>query len=895
MAHVRKGRRSQILPPLKDANGDVHSDTNIKAALLKDRFFPTKSNTVDIDKAARNDPPPLDTRPWTPITKEEHKALKNTSNKSAPGPSGINYKILKWANDACPEVLTAIFNLSLSTGTHTWKHATIVPVAKPNKPDYSAPKAYRPVSLMECTGKLLEKVITKCIADDIALYPDILPNTQFGSRPQHCTTDAALALTHRIQATRTSGHHAALVLFDISGFFDHIDANRTRDIFQKKGFPPNMVNWIFSFLTNRVASMRLDTTNLDPFPIPDGTPQGSPLSSILSAIFTSYLLTLSSQWNHSSLSLYVDDGAILMVSATPRSATTNAMAKLEESLKWLDSNGLSIDCDKTKLMIFSPKGYHGPKITSSAYTDPTTNSRHELKATTRLRYLGFFITPTLDWRPHVSIMAMRARSTIRGLSILGNSIRGLDLMHWKQVYSMYVIPILTYGAPLWFTGYRQKGLVQTLQTAQNEGIRKITKVFRTTPTAVTENMIGIAPIKYLLPRILHSFRNHMSATNPNHLLHTILTDDQCAYWRITPDTNLTSLLRDLEPSTYSTIPTRPWSPSNVSFTNPHPTPQTPTLYYVPSTVNDTHVIHVASKTNHTFTLLQSHIGLDHIQALGLAILSALHEHPTITTHYVHSSAFKHKLTALKPHRDSRLFQSIRDSLDTTSLHTFSFLEYYTRSKDSPNQTQRRLWNQRFAASPTNPPPPATLSPREHMWRKIRDEYNPIQHPSALACQTPDNGKPVAAIRGALKTHSRLITSSIIRIATGHCFDARYSQRFRPQSDDTLTCPHPHTRPHLHTRQHVIFQCSHFRGVRRRFLTRPWRLTAILQSEDASERLGLFLKESNCSILRPIPIATHIPTPTRNEPLNPDPPWAYPTLTYHIHTSLRYRIDPTITT
>ena len=92
------------------------------------------------------------------------------------------------------------------------------------------------------------------------------------------------------------------------------------------------------------------------------------------------------------------------------------------------------------------------------YTD-ANNDKHYLKATSRLRYLGFFITPTLDWRPHVSIMANRARSTIQGLSILGNSIRGLDLVHWKQVYLMYVIPILMYGAVVWYTGHRQKHLI----------------------------------------------------------------------------------------------------------------------------------------------------------------------------------------------------------------------------------------------------------------------------------------------------------------------------------------------------------------------------------------------------------------------------------------------------
>ena len=225
MARIRKGRRSQVLPPLKDINGKIHSDTNTKASLLKERFFPDKSNSVNIEAASLLDPPPLATRPWTPITPDEiHASLKDTNNKSAPGPSGINYKILKWAFDACPNAITHLFNLSLSTGTHVWKHATIVPVPKPSKPDYSIPKAYRPVSLMECSGKLLEKVITKRINDDISLFPEILPNNQFGSRPQHCTTDAALTLVHRIQSTRKTGFHAALVLFDISGFFDHIDA-----------------------------------------------------------------------------------------------------------------------------------------------------------------------------------------------------------------------------------------------------------------------------------------------------------------------------------------------------------------------------------------------------------------------------------------------------------------------------------------------------------------------------------------------------------------------------------------------------------------------------------------------------------------------------------------------
>ena len=876
MARVRKGRRSQVLPPLKDANGIVHSDTLTKSSLLKNRFFPEKTNAVDLTLASANDPTPLPTRAWLPIsTLEIAEAIKGTSNKLAPGPSGINYKILKWAFDACPEVFAHVFNLSLSKSIHPWKHATVVPVPKPNKPDYSTPKAYRPVSLMECTGKLLEKVIAKRIMNDIAMHPDILPPNQFGSRPQHNTTDAALALVHRVQATRSTGYHAALILFDISGFFDHIDANRTRDILEKKGFPPNMVKWVFSFLTDRFASIRLDSTTLAPFKVPDGTPQGSPLSPIISAIYTSFLLSLSSTWTHSSLSLYVDDGAILAVSATPKSACENAISKLEQSLRWLNTNGLQTDAEKTELMIFSPNRYRGPKW-DAAYTDPT-GTRHNIRPTSRLRYLGFYLTPTLDWRPHVSIMAMRARSTIRGLSILGNSIRGLDLLHWKQVYLMYVIPILTYGAEVWYTGHRQKHLVNMLQVAQNEGIRKITGVFRTTPTAISENMIGIAPIKFVLSRSLHSFRNRMSTTNPHHILHSILTEDQCTYWHVTPPTNLSSLLHNLTPSTYVHPPHSSWSPPNLSFAPHNPLTQSTVLYYVPSTVENSYIIHVASKTHSTYKLLRSFIGTDHIQALGLAIASTLREFPTITSHFIHTQSFEQKLTSSRPHRDSLTFSTIRDTIDSSPLTLFCFHLFHTHAKDSPNPTQRRLWNRQFSASPLQPLPPPPLSPREQMWQNVKNEYVPIIHPAALACQTPDNGKPVAAIRGAVKAHSRLITSSIIRIATGHCFDAMYSQRFRPSANDTRLCPHAHSRPHLHTRHHILFQCANYARERRRFLPRPWRLNTILQSEDATEKLGLFLKASNCSILRPLPTSARTPSPTlthssrNHNPLNPDPP------------------------
>jgi hypothetical protein len=102
------------------------------------------------------------------------------SNKSVPEPSGVRYKLLKWAHTARPDYLPYLFNLCLNSGTHLWKVATIIIVNKPQKPDYSIPKAYHPIALMECTGKLLEKIVAKCLNTNIQEF-DLLLMSQFGS------------------------------------------------------------------------------------------------------------------------------------------------------------------------------------------------------------------------------------------------------------------------------------------------------------------------------------------------------------------------------------------------------------------------------------------------------------------------------------------------------------------------------------------------------------------------------------------------------------------------------------------------------------------------------------------------------------------------------------------
>jgi len=52
-----------------------------------------------------------------------------------------------------------------------------VPIPKPSKIDYQVAKVYQPISLLECCGKLLERIISKRVLLDAAYFHLFPPPT----------------------------------------------------------------------------------------------------------------------------------------------------------------------------------------------------------------------------------------------------------------------------------------------------------------------------------------------------------------------------------------------------------------------------------------------------------------------------------------------------------------------------------------------------------------------------------------------------------------------------------------------------------------------------------------------------------------------------------------------
>jgi len=105
---------------------------------------------------------PIRTSDDIKFSKEEIKqAIETFSDKKAPGIDGITAGIYLRTFKIFPRLVTAIYNQCLKRGCfpQRWKIAKIIPIIKPGKENSTDPTKYRPFSLLNIGGKVLEKLL----------------------------------------------------------------------------------------------------------------------------------------------------------------------------------------------------------------------------------------------------------------------------------------------------------------------------------------------------------------------------------------------------------------------------------------------------------------------------------------------------------------------------------------------------------------------------------------------------------------------------------------------------------------------------------------------------------------------------------------------------------------
>ena len=229
-----------------------------------------------------------------------------------------------------------------------------------------------------------------------------------------------LSLTHNINEAKRKGLVSSFLTIDIKGFFDHVNHKRMISVLWRKGFPPEICQWVSSFLSDRMVCIWIDDYTSPLAKLKIGVPQGSPASPILSCLYSSEVIeVLNQSFIRSSLSYpvslrsYIDDVGFLAISNSLGENVITLKSTLQMVQSLFTSIGMKIDPDKCDLMHFSNRrgDNSSPSLTSSINGLDVTISPPKF-----IRWLGFYFDQKLTFNNHTKIMCARASNVVSGLS-----------------------------------------------------------------------------------------------------------------------------------------------------------------------------------------------------------------------------------------------------------------------------------------------------------------------------------------------------------------------------------------------------------------------------------------------------------------------------------------------
>jgi hypothetical protein len=242
------------------------------------------------------------------------------------------------------------------------KLAIVTPIFKANENNIF--ENYRPISVLSCFSKLLEKLMYSRLINFIDKN-QILSKHQYGFRKSRSTEFAIIELVDKITKGIDQGQYTLGIFLDLSKAFDTINHRILIEKLELYGIRGICLKWFKNYLENRKQTVKYNTIKSDEMIITSGVPQGSILGPIL------FLLYINDIQNFSrivSIILFADDTNIFYSHTCLKKLNEIMQTEINKISDWLNTNILSLNTTNTKFMLFrSSKRKQRHNITISIF------------------------------------------------------------------------------------------------------------------------------------------------------------------------------------------------------------------------------------------------------------------------------------------------------------------------------------------------------------------------------------------------------------------------------------------------------------------------------------------------------------------------------------------------
>ncbi|RAL58911.1 hypothetical protein DID88_009331 [Monilinia fructigena] len=409
-------------PPLV-VDGQPIEGTREKAQALLDKVLHRYDSTDDLEAD-----PILENRastlPWdTNVSLEEVERNTIGVSSTSPGADKVTVRLLKACWDSFKGYIRDLFECCLKRSylPKVWRLAEVVMPPKVGKKDKSSIRSWRPIALLSCVGKGLERTIARRIAWTSLTHSTLSPQ-HCGALPKRSAMDLVSAFVHDVECAFARKREVTLVTMDVQGAFDALLPRRLLKRMQDQGWPVPLLKMIRSFLQERKVMVRLEDAYTDESRVQCGTPQGSPLSPVLYMLYLAELLNQDQALRFG----YADDIALYRIGNTLEENVTAITQDVRRIEAWGLANKVAFAPEKLEMMHFTRRRHaHAPEavISPTLTIQPTTSAPGDTKQPA-LRWLGVWLDRKLTFKRHIAERVEKARKVALHIKHLANTVHG---------------------------------------------------------------------------------------------------------------------------------------------------------------------------------------------------------------------------------------------------------------------------------------------------------------------------------------------------------------------------------------------------------------------------------------------------------------------------------------
>jgi len=381
---------------------------------------------------------------------------KSLSNSKTLDFHNLSNNILKKLIGPLAEILTFLFNISISSGTFfdSMKISKVIPIFKSGS--HNEISDYRPISIVSPLSKIFEKIIKS----RLILFLDnlkILNDSQYGFRKKMSTELALMKFCNDTTNYLNNSKNTLAVFLDFSKAFDSVNHQILIDKLNHYGIRGTTLSLINSYLSNRTQYVQYNSENSNILKVTSGVPQGSVLGPLLFIIFINDIINTT---NNSEFIMFADDCTLYSNSTNITDLITSTNLNLKTIYQWSLLNKIYINMKKTKFIFFT----HTKGIAINNIDIKINNVNIERVDTFKL--LGVIIDSRLNFKSHINHVI--SKITI-SMGILFRIKPFLNRTTLKSLYYALVYSHLYYCNLIW--GSANKTDIQNIYTIQKRIIK----------------------------------------------------------------------------------------------------------------------------------------------------------------------------------------------------------------------------------------------------------------------------------------------------------------------------------------------------------------------------------------------------------------------------------------